>query len=117
MLSYCVMPPVRKGVSLHVEETGQGLPLVLTHGLGDRLETWDAIVGELASHHRVLRWDLRGHGRSDAPDDPAAYSAQIAVGDLIDVIERAGDAVALVGHSLGGYLSLVVALRHPELVR
>ena len=111
------MPQVRKTVALNVDIRGRGPALVLTHGLGDGLETWDAVVDELAEHHRVVRWDLRGHGGSERPASAEAYSAEIAVADLLDVMAQADDRPALVGHSLGGYLSLLIALRHPEQVR
>lgn len=103
-------------VDLAAETAGEGPPLVLTHGLGDDADTWDVLWPRLAAHHRVTRWDLRGHGCSAAPDDPAAYSAEIGVQDLLEVIGWSPAPVTLVGHSLGGFLSLAVALRHPELV-
>lgn len=106
------MTPAR----LHVATTGTGPALVLTHGLGDTSATWDAVVPALAEHHEVTRWDLRGHGRSATPAGPAAYSRDLAVADLLRVVDGATPPVTLVGHSLGGYLSLIVALRHPDLV-
>jgi pimeloyl-ACP methyl ester carboxylesterase len=87
---------------------------VLSHGWGDTSATWDAVVPELAARARVVTWDLLGHGRSDAPDDPSAYSRERALSHLESLVgdERA----VLIGHSFGGQLSLAYALRHPELV-
>lgn len=99
------------------ETAGEGPTVVLTHGLGDTASTWDAVWPALSGRHRVTRWDLRGHGRSSAPEEPSAYSPDIAVEDLLAIIGRVPTPVSLVGHSLGGYLSLAVALRHPEQVR
>jgi pimeloyl-ACP methyl ester carboxylesterase len=66
----------------------------------------------------VITWDLRGHGRSGAPDDPAQYSVELALADMAELLDRAGAGTAvLVGHSLGGYLSLAFHLAHPERVR
>ena len=98
------------------ERVGDDGPLViLSHGWGDTSATWDAQVRVLAARARVVRWDLLGHGRSDAPDDPSAYSRDAALGDLEALV---GDepTVVLVGHSFGGQLSLAFALRHPRRV-
>jgi len=104
-------------VHLHVDTVGNGSPLVLTHGLGDSGDTWEGIVDQLATRHHVVRWDLRGHARSETLAAPDAYSRDIGVDDLLRIIDEIGAPVDLVGHSLGGYLSLYVALRHPERVR
>src|SRR4051812_19599374 len=77
---------------------------------------WDANFPALTEHHQVIAWDLRGHGRSEAPDDPALYTHELALGDMERVLEDAGEAV-LCGMSLGGYLSLAFRARHPERVR
>lgn len=90
--------------------------MVLTHGGGDSLGTWRQQVTRFENDGwSTLAWDLRGHGSSDAPHDADYYSRDLAVGDLEALI--GGRPAVLVGHSLGGYLSLCVALRHPELVR
>lgn len=94
-----------------------GSGVVLSHGLGDDRSTWDELVPLLAVQHPVVSWDLRGHGDSDAPADASAYSLETAVSDLVSIIGDAGAPLHLVGHSLGGLVSLVVALRRPELVR
>ncbi len=102
---------------LHREKAGSGLQLVLSHGLGDDASTWSALVPLLTHRFTVVTWDLRGHGQSEAPSAPDAYTSEIAVADLLGVIGEVDEAVHLIGHSLGGYLSLAVALRRPELVR
>ena len=91
--------------------------LVLSHGLGDDVTTWSALL-PLLRQHRAVTWELRGHGANvrtaEAPADE--YAPELAIADLLDVVHRADDRVHLIGHSLGGYLSLAVALRRPELV-
>ena len=88
--------------------------VILTHGWGATAHMWEPQVDALAHRARVVTWDLRGHGRSPSPDDPAAYSHDIALADLESLV---GDGPAvLAGHSLGGQLSLAFALRHPERV-
>lgn len=88
--------------------------VVLTHGWGATAHMWEPQVSALAPHARVVTWDLRGHGRSPSPDDPAAYSVDVVLADL-DGLVGDGPAV-LVGHSLGGQLSIGFALRHPDRV-
>lgn len=101
-------------------------PLVFTHGGADDSATWAAQVaaatqGRWGDYGPVATWDLRGHGRSDAPEGPEHYSRSHGVADLRAVMTEAGTTpttpAVLVGHSLGGYLSLTLALQHPELVR
>ena len=88
--------------------------VVLTHGWGATGHMWEPQVAALSARARVVTWDLRGHGRSESPDDPDCYSFDTALADLDTLV---GDAAVLVGHSLGGVLSLTFALRHPERVR
>jgi pimeloyl-ACP methyl ester carboxylesterase len=67
---------------------------------------------------RALAWDLRGGGQSPGPLDPALYTLAHCVDDLADLIAvNGGGPAVLVGHSLGGYVSLAFWLKHPELVR
>src|SRR3954469_23809714 len=77
---------------------------------------WDANIPAPAERHQVIAWDIRGHGQSEAPGDPAQYTHELALGDMERVLEDTSDAV-LCGMSLGGYLSLAFRLRHPERVR
>ena len=60
---------------------------------------------------------MRGHGQSDYPDDPAAYSEALTVGDMAALLDEVGAAKAIVGGlSLGGYMSLAFYRAHPERV-
>jgi len=99
-------PPVR----LAVEDTGQGKPVVLLHGLGTHSYTWRRIAPRLAERYRVITIDLKGFGASEKPlKGPYTLRAQA---DLVkEVIARKGlhDAT-LVGHSYGGGISLLLAL-------
>jgi 2-succinyl-6-hydroxy-2,4-cyclohexadiene-1-carboxylate synthase len=112
------MPVVQHDrVKLVYELTGPeaGIPLVLIHGLGDRRELWSGIVPSLSTEQRVLTYDLRGHGESDVPADPAAYSMSIFVADLQALLDGLGIARArLAGFSLGGAVAVHFALAHPE---
>ena len=94
--------------------------MVLTHGVGASSDTWAGQIPALAARFSVTNWDLRGHGRSDRPSDPACYSRDLALDDLRDIVESAGtpgEPAVLMGHSLGGYLSMALAISRPSLVR
>lgn len=106
-------------VVLHRTTVGVGRPIVLTHGVGSSSATWDGLIEALSSSAAVTTWDLRGHGRSERPSDPACYSRDLALDDLGNVVESAvhpGESAVLVGHSLGGYLSMALAITRPSLV-
>jgi pimeloyl-ACP methyl ester carboxylesterase len=78
---------------------------------------WDGQIAALAPSHRVILWDMRGHGESDDPDDPAAYSEALSVEDMAALLHRCGiDRAVIGGLSLGGYMSLAFHLAHPEMV-
>ncbi len=108
-------------MKLHFDVAGSGTAVVLTTGLGDSSEVWSALYEALRDRSRVLKWDLRGHGRSAWSGEAADYGAQLAIEDLVQMMSNAGVTSAtpgvLIGHSLGGYLSLAVAVRHPELIK
>lgn len=90
---------------LHRTTVGSGPPVVLLHGMGDDSSVWDETAAELAGDFACTAVDLPGHGRSPAPDDPAAYEREAVLEALDEVLEQTGPAL-LVGHSLGGYLAL-----------
>ncbi|MDF3836189.1 3-oxoadipate enol-lactonase [Cupriavidus basilensis] len=115
-----ILPPsesrrVRVGdVSLQVRiDGGDGPWVILAHALGANHALWDATAQHLAPRYRVLRYDLRGHGQSDAPI--GAYSMiRLAddVAGLMDALEVPEAHFA--GVSVGGMVGQTVAVRHPE---
>jgi len=108
----------RNGVRIHYEDDGRGPALLLTHGYSATLNMWDPQVAALSDRFRVLRWDMRGHGASDSPEDPREYTHAATVGDMAAVLDAAGVERAVVGGlSLGGYMSLEFHLAHPARVR
>jgi pimeloyl-ACP methyl ester carboxylesterase len=107
----------RDGVRINFDVAGDGPAVLLTHGFAASSRMYAANVDALAKDHTVVTWDLRGHGGSDYPADPAAYSTALTVDDMAGLLDAAGALRAvLVGHSLGGYLSLEFNLRYPERV-
>jgi pimeloyl-ACP methyl ester carboxylesterase len=113
------MPTIdRDGTKIHYEVHGSGPPLILTHGYSSTSAMWQGQIGALSKRHRLILWAMRGHGQSDYPDDPAAYSEALTVGDIAALLDEIGAAKAVVGGlSLGGYMSLAFYRAHPERVR
>lgn len=108
------------GVSLHVEVHGDGIPLVLSPGYCQTHQNFRGQVESLcAGGAKVILWDYRGHGLSDGPEDPLAYSMEQVVSDLGRVLDHAapGEPAVLGGLSFGGLASLHFTLAHPERVR
>ncbi|WP_373487380.1 alpha/beta fold hydrolase [Blastomonas sp.] len=91
------------GTQLAVHETGEGRPLLLLHGLFSSAETNWIKFGHAAklaaAGFRVIMPDLRAHGASDAPHDPARYPADVLVDDALSLIETLG----LEDYDLGGF--------------
>jgi pimeloyl-ACP methyl ester carboxylesterase len=100
------------GAVLHWNAVGIGPDVVLSHGLIGDHRTFDAVTDDLAARgYRVVRWDARDHGRSTR--GPARFDD--LVDDLVAVIAASeARAPVLVGHDLGGVLSLAAALRDPS---
>jgi pimeloyl-ACP methyl ester carboxylesterase len=108
----------RDGVGIYYESHGQGPPVLLSHGYSATCRMWDGQVAALRDRFRVIVWDMRGHGQSDVPADPAAYSAAATIGDMAALLQACGEAnVVIAGLSLGGYMSLAFHARHPSQVR
>ncbi|WP_395358859.1 alpha/beta fold hydrolase [Streptomyces sp. YH02] len=106
------MVPVSRGEVWADDAGGDGLPLVLLHpGVGDS-SVWDPLLPALVAGRRVIRYDVRGYGRSPAPT--AEYSPVRDLAEVLDhfEIERA----VLVGSSMGGATSVDFALEAPERV-
>jgi pimeloyl-ACP methyl ester carboxylesterase len=113
----------RHGTGIFYEVTGPlrnwsgRLPLLLSHGYSASGQMWEKNLPALAADRKVITWDIRGHGRSDSPDDISQYSEALSVEDMAAVLDRTEAPRAVVGGlSLGGYLSLAFHLRFPERV-
>lgn len=108
----------RDGVRLYYEVHGDSGPVILlTHGYSATSQMWRGQLEPLSKAHRLVVWDMRGHGRSDSPDDPALYSEAATVADMAALLDEVGAKTAIVGGlSLGGYMSLAFHRVHPERV-
>lgn len=108
----------REGVRLYYESHGEGPPVLLSHGYGASSAMWAGQIAALAERFRVIIWDMRGHGRSESPEDQALYSQAASVADIAAILDACGVSQAVLGgHSLGGYLSLDFCRIWPERVR
>src|SRR5215470_15189320 len=72
----------RDGVDIYYEVHGSGPPLILTHGYSSTSSMWQGQIAALSRHYKLVLWDMRGHGQSDYPDNPAAYSEALTVADI-----------------------------------
>ena len=102
--------------SIHYQRAGQGSPLVLIHGVGASLESWDGVCGALGEGFDIVRPDLRGHGQS------ARIEGTISIEDFAQDIIRTMDAACvaradLVGFSLGGLIAQRLAAGWPDRFR
>lgn len=112
--------PTVDGYAVHAEAHGEGTPIVFSCALATTHENWRPQVAPLvAAGMRVVLWDYRGHGLSDAPEDLAAYALERVVDDLARVLDQAapGEPAVLAGLSFGGLASLHLALREPKRAR
>lgn len=110
------MPKIESnGIEIYYEIHGSGQPLLLITGLGYGLWYWQSLVAELSDHYQVITFDNRGAGKSSQPDGP--YTVSIMAADaagLLDKLELTQ--VAVLGHSLGGFIAQELAVKRPDLV-
>src|SRR6476661_2133038 len=99
---------VRVGEQLvHVEQAGQGEPVVLLHGFGASTYSWRKVIPALSASHRAVAIDLNGFGYTERPKDLAAYTREGQAALVLGVLDALGiDRAHFVGHSYGGGLSL-----------
>ena len=92
-------------------------PVLMTHGFAATSQMFAGNTASLAQNHLVITWDMRGHGRSSAPDDPSLYTVPLVLADMVALLDQLDlPRATLLGHSVGGYLSLEFALAHPDRV-
>lgn len=108
----------RNGTDLYYEVTGTGSPILLTHGFAATSRMWRTQLDAFARQNEIIRWDLRGHGRTASPTDEASYSVDETVEDMAALLDHRGHERAIIGgHSLGGYMALSFYLKYPDRVK
>jgi len=106
------------GIEVHYRETGEGFPVVLVHGYTGNSRNWALTAPPLAERFRVISLDLRGHGLSAKPSGEDDYALETMASDVYELLNSLGiSECALVGHSMGGMVSQLLILEHPEVVR
>ncbi len=101
------------GIQLSDEGLSTGKPVVFVHGFPFTRRMWQPQIQALLKTHRVISFDVRGHGQSEVGD--GQYSLEFFVDDLILVLDHLKiKSAALCGLSMGGYIALRAVERHPE---
>jgi pimeloyl-ACP methyl ester carboxylesterase len=103
-------------VDLHIVEQGEGNPVVLLHGFPELAYSWRHQIAALAAAgYRAIAPDMRGLGRSGAPEEVEAYDVVELCGDVERVLDERGfERAAIVGHDWGANVAWHFALMHPE---
>src|SRR5437762_10255447 len=107
--------PMSAEPRLHVEVEGSGPVVVLAHGFAGSARNFLPQARALRDRYRIVRFDARGHARSGAPAEAAAYTPEAFVADVGRVLDQVGAQRAVVGGlSMGAGIALRFALAHPE---
>jgi pimeloyl-ACP methyl ester carboxylesterase len=101
------------GIKICYEIKGQGEPLILVHGFGATKEVWIAQFEPLAEHFKAIKFDNRGAGKSERPDEP--YNMEMFADDIAGLMEHLNiEKAHIMGWSLGGMIVQQFALKYPE---
>ena len=105
------------GVGINYESDGEGFPVVLCYCRGGNATMWNPQVEAFSKNYRFIRFEPRGHGKSDAPQDPSAYGQDTSVEDLLGLLDHLGIEKAYVGGlSMGGGITTRFTLLHQDRV-
>lgn len=105
---------------LHYSACGEGPPVILIHGMAASSHDWEALMPDLvAAGYRALAVDLLGHGESAKPESAEVYTSRHVYAALEEWLAGLKDSLPffLIGHSLGGLMCMIYALRYPQNVR
>ncbi|MBX9686654.1 MAG: alpha/beta fold hydrolase [Candidatus Obscuribacterales bacterium] len=105
------------GITLNLYVEGEGEPLMFLHGFPDSQKEWRYLIPHfLKAGFKVIAYDQRGFGESDAPEEQKAYEIDKIVADALAVLKylKIGEKVNLVGHDWGAFIGWQLCLEHPE---
>jgi pimeloyl-ACP methyl ester carboxylesterase len=107
------------GIAMHIAEAGQGPLVVLCHGFPESWHSWRHQLAALAeAGFRAVAPDMRGYGRTDAPDEIGQYTLLHLVGDMVGLLDALGEERAVIaGHDWGGPVAWHSALLRPDRFR
>jgi pimeloyl-ACP methyl ester carboxylesterase len=109
------MISAKDGVKLHVEEAGEGTPILFIHEFGGNHASWEPQLRYFSRRHRCISYAARGYPPSEVPDSMEAYSQAIAADDAVAVLDALEIQKAhIVGLSMGGFCTVHFGLRTPE---
>ncbi|WP_035335563.1 alpha/beta hydrolase [Dokdonia sp. PRO95] len=104
-----------KGASIFYTDQGTGTPVILLHGFLENHQMWDQFLSVLCNQYRVICIDLLGHGFSESVG--YVHSMEEMAGAVAAVTNQLGlKDIAIIGHSMGGYVGLAFAKAYPEFV-
>lgn len=99
----------------YYERHGAGPPVLLLHGFAGSIHNWSPLIDALANGYRLIALDLPGHGRTQAPPNPAAYAMPTIARHIVALLDHLQEPRAhLLGYSMGGRLALYLALHFPQ---
>jgi len=106
------------GINVYYEVHGSGFPMVFVHEFAGDSASWEPQVNFFARRYTVVTYNARGYPPSDVPEDPSAYSQQMAADDLCGVMRHLTmERAHVVGLSMGGFCALHFGFQHPEMAR
>lgn len=105
-------------VRLYYEDTGTGVPIVFCHEFAGDCRSWEPQVRYFSHRFRVITFNARGYPPSDVPEAPELYSQDIAVADVLALLDHLGiEKAHIVGFSMGSFTTLFFGMRHPDRAR
>lgn len=103
-----------KGLPIHYEIFGEGLPLIFLHGFNENLKVWDSIIPAVSKSYKCIVIDLPGFGLSPLPGNLTIKYMADGVYRIIEELKI--DKPIVIGHSMGGYITLDLVGNHPDLL-
>ncbi|KKI88888.1 esterase [Bacillus sp. SA1-12] len=105
-----------RGINYNVDVKSEGQPLVLLHGFTGSSDNWTSILNEITNTSFILI-DIIGHGQTEIPEDPARYTTEEAVEDLVTILDDLNiEKANFLGYSMGGRLALSFTATYPNRV-